>query len=305
MEIRRFIVGVDGSVPAHAAIRWAIARARDRGADVILVHVADDEWGTMGSRLIDEIDESAQRILDGDLAYARSLGQPVPLRGELQAGSPMTALASFSDSQTMLVVGTHKTGFHYGRAFGSRSLQLANLAIGPVAVIPEVASRMRRGVVVGVDDTPAGRAAIDLAADLACDHHCELMAVRASTARTVLDVDMDSDSELPDWKLRRDDEARGLLASALDRARRRQPDITIRSRVVRRPAGAALNELSRNAELLVIGDSRRSDAQLGSLGAVAYDVLLNLSSPTIVVHAPESTAREHAQKSEGEPHVIG
>lgn len=79
----------------------------------------------------------------------------------------------------------------------------------------------------------------------------------------------------------------------------------IRSRVVRRPAGAALNELARSAELLVIGDSRRAHAQLGSLGAVAYDVLLNLSSPTIVVHAPTAGARAGQQKAEGESHVIG
>lgn len=81
----------------------------------------------------------------------------------------------------------------------------------------------------------------------------------------------------------------------------RPPDIVLRSRVVRRPAGAALNELSRGAELLLIGDSRRADAQLGSLGAVANDVLLNLSSPTIVVHAPEAARREWVQKREEEP----
>ncbi|HEY8281962.1 MAG TPA: universal stress protein [Leifsonia sp.] len=304
MEIRRYIVGVDGSVPARAAIRWAMTRARE-GGEVILVHVADDEWGAIGSRLIDEADQDAQKRLDGELAYARSLDEPVPVavRGELRSGSPMAELASFSDARTMLVVGTHKTGFHYGRAFGSRSLQLANLATGPVAIIPEVASRMRRGVVVGVDDTPAGYAAIDLGADLACDHHCELMVVRSSTARTLTDTDFDE--QLHEWQLRRDDDARGLLAMALDRARRRQPEITIRSRVVRRPAGAALNELARSAELLVIGDSRRADAQLGSLGAVAYDVLLNLSSPTIVVHAPEPAQRSQPQNTQGEHHVIG
>lgn len=303
MEIRRFIVGVDGSVPARAAIRWAITQAHDRSGDVVLLHVADDEWGAMGSRLIDEVDQGAQQRLEGELAYARSLGKTPSLRGELRCGSPMAELASFSDARTMLVVGTHKSGFHYGRAFGSRSLQLANLATGPVAIIPEVASRMRRGIVVGVDDTPAGYAAIDMAADLACEHRCELMGVRASTARTLLDTD--HSDELHDWQLRRDDEARSLLATALDRARRRQPNIVIRSRVVRRPAGAALNELSRGAELLLIGDSRRANAQLGSLGAVAYDVLLNLSSPTIVVHAPGEVRRDRTQKRKGEPHVIG
>lgn len=303
MEIRRYIVGVDGSVPARAAIRWAVAGARERGLGVTLVHVADDEWGAVGALLIDEVDQDAEKRLGEEVAYARSLGADVPIHGEIRTGSPMAELASFSDQGTMVVVGTHKTGFHYGRAFGSRSLQLANLATGPVAIIPEAASRMRRGVIVGVDDTPAGEAAVDLAADLACDHHCELMTVRSSEAHIPFDPE-DTD-ERRDWQLRRDDEARGFLAAAVSRARGRQPGIVIRSRVVRRPAGAALNELARSAELLVIGDSRRAHAQLGSLGAVAYDVLLNLSSPTIVVHAPTAGARAEQSKTEGESHVIG
>ncbi|WP_307794755.1 universal stress protein [Leifsonia sp. TF02-11] len=305
MEIRSYVVGVDGSVPARAAIRWAVAGARERGVGVTLVHVADDEWGAVGSVLIDEVDEDAQARLADEVAYARSLGDEVAIHGELRRGSPMAELASFSDETTMVVVGTHKTGFHYGRAFGSRSLQLANLAVGPVAIIPEAASRMRRGVIVGVDDTPAGAAAVDLAADLACEHHCELMTVRSSQSHPPLDVD--SDDERRDWQLRRDDEARGSLATAVARARARQPGIVIRSRVVRRPAGAALNELARSAELLVIGDSRRARAQLGSLGAVAYDVLLNLSSPTIVVHAPVVQPESGIDRTttEGESHVIG
>ncbi|WP_233265589.1 universal stress protein [Leifsonia sp. AG29] len=305
--MRAFIVGVDGSVPARAAIRWALARATSSGAPVSLVHVADDEWGAVGTRLIDEVDAGAKQRLREELEYARALAPDVAVDGELRTGSPMVELAAFSAPDRMLVVGTHKTGFHYGRAFGSRSLQLANLAVGPVAIIPESASRMRRGVVVGVDDTPAGGAAIDLAADLACDAHCELLTVRSSNAHVPFDVD--SDDELRDWQLRRDDEARGLLAAAVARARRRQPGIAIRSRVVRRPAGAALNELSRNAELLVIGDSRRPEAQQGSLGAVAYEVLLNLSSPTIVVHAPTPTGpanhRMQTDRVKGDAHVAG
>lgn len=308
MNIREFVVGVDGSVPARAAVRWAIAHARERSARVTLVHVADDEWGAVGTQLIDEVDAGASRRLDEELAYARSTASPtVPIAGELRSGSPMVVLASYSRPETMLVVGTHKTGFHYGRAFGSRSLQLANLAVGPVAIVPETESRLRRGVVVGVDDTPAGFAALDLAADLACDHHCELVAVRSSSVP--VPADLERDDERHDWQLRRDDEARGLLAAVVARARNRQPGITIRSRVVRRTPGTALNEVARAAELLVVGDSRREEPQPGSLGAVAYDVLLNVSSPTIVVHAPQpSLVRESAvpaHEPEGESHAVG
>lgn len=303
MEIRRLVVGLDASAPSRAAVRWAMDHAAWFGADVVLVHVADDEWGTVGSRLIDEVDEGAAQTLTAGEAFARSIRPDIPVRTELRVGSPMVELAAFSGPGSALVVGTHKTGFHYGRAFGSRSLQLANLATGPVAVIPGVVSRLRSGVVVGVDDTPAGEAAVDLAADLAASHRCELLAVRSSGASTAVDIDQDDQRE--DWQRRRDDDARGLVSAVIARARRRQPGIVIRGRVVRRPAGLALNELARSAEVLVIGDSRRAEARIGSLGAVAYDVLLNVSSPTVVVHAPLDAERVDAGLTEGEHDVIG
>lgn len=303
MEIVRLVVGVDGSMPSRAATRWALEQATAFGAEVVLVHVADDEWGTVGTRVIDEVDEAAQETLSATESFARATRSAVPVRTELRAGSPMVELAEFSDQQTVLVVGTHKTGFHYGRAFGSRSLQLANLATGPVVVVPEVSSRMRRGIVVGVDDTPAGEAALELAADLAASRGCELLAMRSSAASTAIAADRDDQRE--DWQRRRDDVARTLLATVVDRVRSRQPGIVIRARVVRRPAGLALNEVARSAELLVIGDSRRTEARRGSLGAVAYDVLLNVSSPTIVVHAPIEPDRVGAEHTEGERHVNG
>jgi len=304
MDTSRFVVGVDGSLPARAAIRWAIAHAREREAEVILVHVADDEWGAVGVDLIDEVDEDARQLLQNEVEYAHSLDGGRPVSGVLRSGSPMVVLASFSDPEAMLVVGTHKTGFHYGRAFGSRSLQLANLATGPVAIVPETPSRLRRGVVVGLDDTVAGSAALDLAADIACDHHCELVIVRSS--HVLEPFRPERDDELADWQLRRDDAARGLLATAMERVRRRQQGITVRARVVRRPPAIALNEIARTAELLVIGDSRRVQPQPGSLGGVAYDVLLNLSSPTIVVHAPAPRpVHAGAAAEEGENHVVG
>ncbi|MFF1635305.1 universal stress protein [Leifsonia sp. NPDC058248] len=280
--MKKIIVGVDGSVPSRAAVRWSVEEALATGAEVALAHVIDTEWGTVSPRMVDEVGRNAAELVERERHYAQGLAPTLDVQTLVLRGSPMWELAQLSFGETLLAVGTHKSGFHYGRAFGSRSLQLATLAAGAVVVVPESAVRFRSGVVVGVDPTPTGMEAIDLAADEASRRNAELTLVRASTLQMPIGFD---DDERRDWQARTDEAARNVLASAVDRARRRCPDTTIRSRVVRRPAGAALNELARAAEVLVIGDSRRPGAQPGTLGSVAYDVLLNLTSPTLVVHA--------------------
>lgn len=276
------MVGVDGSVPSRAAIRWALGNAELFRAAVVLVHVVDDEAGMVGSSVVAEIGAAAPALLELELAYARSFAPSAAIDTRLLVGSPMWELAQLSGPDVLLAVGTHKSGFHYGRAFGSRSLQLATLADGAVAIIPESAVRLRQGIVVGLDQTDAGLGALDLAADLAGAKMAELTVVRSSTSSIPAGLE---DEARPEWQLRHDEGARESLTVAVERIRMRHPGLNVRSRVVQRAPAAALNDLSRPAELLVIGDSRRPASQPGSLGSVAYDVLLNLTAPTIIVHA--------------------
>ena len=292
VTVERIIVGVDGSVPSRAAIRWSVERARKHTTGVTLVHVMDDEWGAIGSQLIAEAKQGSVDRLESAVRFARDLDPDIEITAELLYGSPMWLLAQLSDETSLVVVGTHKTGFHYGRAFGSRSLQLASMAKGSVAVIPESAVRLRRGVVVGVDETTAGRHALLVAAQEAERNGSELTLVRA------LDIsapDYLDDEHRRDWQERHDAVAHRAVADALSRVQDLHPRLSTRSRIVRRPAGIALNEISRAAELLVVGSSRRSGFdETNGLGSVAYDVLLNLAAPTMIVHTyvGESTRSE-------------
>lgn len=287
MNIRHLVVGVDGSEPAWAAIRWAGRLALRADTTLTLVHVADDHPGSIGSATAAGAQAAARGHLDSALAYVRSFVPDVQARAVWRVGSPMSELSAFADAETMLVVGTHKTGFQHGRVSGSRSLQLANLALGPVAVIPDDAFTTRREVVVGVDDTPAGFAAIVTGAELASQAGRELLLVRAVDAAES-PVGTGVDASLP--AAERDEHARGLLERAVAYARCEHPDVTVRPRLVTAPAAAALNDLSRGAGMLVIGDSRRHPARPGTLGTVAYDVLFNVTAPTVVVHSPAASA---------------
>jgi nucleotide-binding universal stress UspA family protein len=283
VTMEQIIVGVDGSVPSRAAIRWSVERARTHGKRVTLVHVMDDEWGAIGSQLVAEANRGSTDLLNAAVRLAHDFDPNVEIAAELLYGSPMWQLAQLSNETTLVVVGTHKTGFHYGRAFGSRSLQLASLAPGEIAIIPESAVRMRHGVVVGVDDTTAGRHALMVAADEADRTDSELTLVRA--------LDVSAPEYLDElakhaWQKQRDVIAHRTLADAVIRVQERHPHLITRSRVIRRAPGIALNEVSRGSELLVVGSSRRSGFDpANGLGSVAYDVLLNLACPTMVVHS--------------------
>jgi nucleotide-binding universal stress UspA family protein len=261
----------------------------------------DDEWGAIGSQLVAEANRGSVELLDTAARFALELAPDLAVTVELLYGSPMWELAQLSNETSLVVVGTHKTGFHYGRAFGSRSLQLASLASGPIAVIPESAVRIRRGVVVGIDDTTAGRNALLVAATEADSTGAELTLVRALDVAAPDVLDEDSRRS---WQEQQDARAHRELADAVSRVQALHPHLTTRRRIIRRSPGLALNDVSRTAELLVVGSSRRSGfEQTNGLGSVAYDVLLNLVCPTMVVHSyvGEST-RPASHRSEEEHH---
>lgn len=276
---RMILVGVDGTSACHAAISWAVRRAVSLDSHIVLVHVVDDEWGMIGGQSISELHPSADALVENDSIFARSVDPTVSVTTRVLLGDPMVELGVASREADLVVIGTHKTGFLHGRAFGSRSLQLAATAWCPVAVIPEVSTIGRRGIVAGIDDSEAGRAAVRFAAIEAHRAQEELLLLRAWGSSA---VGTGSDAEATDKRARHAHEVLGSQSVAL--ARSAGDDLLVRTRTVRRPAAEALVDASMSAELLVIGSSRRHGAQMSALGPVSHDVLLNIAGPTLVVH---------------------
>ena len=273
------LVGVDGTSACRAAISWAVRRAASLDSRVVLVHVVDDEWGMIGEESIAELHPSAYALVEKDAVFARSVDPTVSVMTRVLLGDPMVELGVASREVDLVVIGTHKTGFLHGRAFGSRSLQLAATAWCPVAVIPEVSTIGRHGIVVGIDDSEAGRAAVRFAAIEAHRAQEELLLLRAWGSSA---VGTGSDAEATDKRARHAHEALGSQSVAL--ARSAGDDLLVRTRTLRQPAAEALVDASMSAELLVIGSSRRHGAQMSALGPVSHDVLLNIAGPTLVVH---------------------
>jgi nucleotide-binding universal stress UspA family protein len=138
------VVGVDGSVHADAALRFAVAEAARRGTRVLAV-VA---WGPKnifgGYGLLEDPDVVERRLREEADAHVRRIhgtvsgGAEVPVELEFRTGSAAEVLVEVGRSAAVLVVGHRGRGAVRSTLFGSVALSCVLHAPCPVTVVPGV-----------------------------------------------------------------------------------------------------------------------------------------------------------------------
>jgi nucleotide-binding universal stress UspA family protein len=260
---RPVTVGVDGSIPARQAARWAAVEAELLGAPLEVVAVRDGRAAVTAA-------------LDG-LAAARDAASG-PAGATTRRGDPVEVLLEESAHARLLVLGNRGLGALRGLLSGSVSSPVAARAHCPVAVV-RGPQRVRddRPVVLGVDGTPAGEGAIRYAFEAADRRAVPLIAVHVW--RDELDD--------PEWASAFEDvdpaeQERELLSERLAGWSTRFPDVEV-TRVLDddRPV-RALVARSVQASLLVVGTRGRLRAP-GRWGSVAGAVLHEARCPVVVV----------------------
>jgi nucleotide-binding universal stress UspA family protein len=274
---RTIVVGVDGLGPSKVALKWATARASLGACELLIVHVVDDAAGTMNAAMLNDQSGQAQQMLDECMVRASELRPDVRVRSTLLTGDVVVELAAASEQATMLVIGTNKTGFINGTVFGGRSLQIAAAATAPAVIVPEVPRQIRKGILVGVDDSAVGRAAIEFGAQEAELRRQPLTLLHGGERHGA------AQESTPDAASERTGVQLEILANALILARRHTTG-EIRTRRVSRPAAEALLDASSSAEAVVVGCSRRTGQERNILGSVSHDLIINCRCPTVVIH---------------------
>ena len=269
----RYVVGVDGSSPSRAAAQWAAARALSEGSSLVLAHVEEPEAGMMGQDFARAELKDGGEILAG--LSAPLMGSGLEVSTVLLSGPVAWALAQFAEPRDVLVIGTHKTGFLHGRVLGSRSVQIAASARSSVAVIPDIDSRFRRGVVVGVDGHDD---AVPVALIAASEAHAR--GEQLSVIRSI-----GSAAGAPDELLR---------SPAVLAVRDAFPGLVVNTRESRRGPAEALLDAARDKALLVIGPGTADHAGT-VIGTVLHDVLLNVNAPVLVARAMTAYAHSVTQ----------
>jgi nucleotide-binding universal stress UspA family protein len=109
----RVIVGVDGSLGSFGALRYAVAEARRRGAQLCAVRVVREDHPWVGVVRISEDDLEAFRE-QIESAFHEALGgvpEDVPIRSVVMTGEPGPALVKYAcREEDLLVVGASCRG---------------------------------------------------------------------------------------------------------------------------------------------------------------------------------------------------
>jgi nucleotide-binding universal stress UspA family protein len=271
-----YYIGVDGSGPSRAALRWGVRRAAERNADVVLVNTVDDEWGLVGRDDAAAAERQARALLAEESDRVAALHTGVALTTRVVHGGTAWELARLPQPEDLLIVGTHKTGFLRGRVLGSRSVQVASAARCSVAIVPDTTLDFRHDVVVGVDGDEGCLPAVRIGAQEADRLDQDLLLVYAPPGRS------DAPEERNPQTIRLLSDAAAVASAASSR-------ITVRRRVAHRDPAEALLDASFDAALLVLGVSNRhGDHAL--IGSVTHDVLMNINVPVLIARGTGSRA---------------
>jgi nucleotide-binding universal stress UspA family protein len=183
----------------------------------------------------------------------------------------------------MLVVATRGTGALGELVVGSTGTALAGQAACPVVVVPSPKESVsaQGPVVVGVDGSPHGEAALRLAMEEASLHGRTVVVVHAWHA---VPGGLSATAATQQRRFRADEVSHELLVSeALAGEGQRFPEVAVKTQVVQDHPVRALLDAARNASLIVLG-ARGTGGYSGlALGSVALGVLHHATCPVCVV----------------------
>lgn len=155
------VVGTDGSRSATQAALWAIDEAVDRDLPLRLVSATGS-----GDDAVDVV--AAEDAINATVTAIEATGAPVKTETEVVHCRPGTALRHASRYATLVCVGSTGVNHAVRGRIGATAAALAPEARCPVAVVPMPPDPLppRPGLIVAIaDDSPAGAAVVELAAD--------------------------------------------------------------------------------------------------------------------------------------------
>ncbi|HVB06752.1 MAG TPA: universal stress protein [Acidimicrobiales bacterium] len=136
-SLRPVVVGVDGSEPSRAALRWGAEEARLRGLPLEAVITWEfpntDGWDYPDLDL--DLGEDAKKMIDETITSVLGETPDAPVTATVIHGHAALVLVERSEEAALVVVGSRGHGGFAGLLLGSVSEHLAAHARCPVAII--------------------------------------------------------------------------------------------------------------------------------------------------------------------------
>ncbi|WIM92857.1 universal stress protein [Actinoplanes oblitus] len=274
------LVGTDGSAPAQAAVRWAAVEAQRRGTTLTVLCAYDPAGAALPWRSRQD-PATAAVLAEATVADARAalgaLAPTVSVRTVVAPGQPAAVLLQHSGDAGLLVVGHRGRGGLTSLLLGSVGQRVSTHARCTTAVVRGRSFAIDGPVVVGVDSSPGGRAALRAALDAARLRHAPVLALHAY-AEALPPVASGLHPTLPtgpeELAKSRMDEVVGLLAGG----QADFPDVQVRSQVAAGSAAGLLVGASYHAQLMVVGNHGRGSP----LGSVGQQLLHHADCPVLI-----------------------
>jgi len=135
----RIVVGVDGSLPSRAALRWAVRQAKLTGA-VVDAYTAWEmpvsySWVQGPVTGIEDFEDAAWRTLAEAIRETGAAQAGVEIRPWVQEGHPAQVLVAAAQGARLLVVGSRGHGEFAAALLGSVSQNCVHHAPCPVVVV--------------------------------------------------------------------------------------------------------------------------------------------------------------------------
>jgi nucleotide-binding universal stress UspA family protein len=286
----RIVVGIDGSPQSETALEWALERAALDGSELQLVNAFSfpedvnfhGYHGIAAPPPVDWFQEFSEDLLATAKTWVHEVAPELRCTVTSVLGSAGQVLAATAEGASAIVVGRRGFGPAKSALLGSVSLRLTTRARCPVIVTGDNEPPRSGPIVVGVDGSDFGAAALKFALQEAALRNTTVRAVTAyRTPELAVPVKPEFSKELQEST---EAEAAEITSRTLPYSRAAQTQQVEVEQVTAegRPADVIL-EHAADAQLIVVGSHGKGMIRRLILGSVSRQVLLDSERPVAVI----------------------
>ncbi|SHN75929.1 universal stress protein [Cryptosporangium aurantiacum] len=280
-------VGIDGSESALAAVDWAVEYARPRGTSLRIVTGLEVPVPAYTPYPLPDVHEAveadARRSLHTALTRAQQVAPELDVSASVVAQRPVPALLEASRHSALLVVGCRGLNDVANVLLGSVSAAVATHAACSVAVVRGTRPVAPDApVVVGVDGSGGEDTTLAAAFEEASVRKAPLVVAHAWSDVSLVAAAGAVVGTWPTWDRLRQ-EATNTVEATLEVWRAKHPSVRVGTHIVRDRPAAALLDVGRTAQLVVVGSHGRGGFAGMALGSVARRLVHHADCPVLVV----------------------